>query len=271
MNERTNERTDGRSEGAPRGPRPRQVANERESKFSSQLVLRPDMSCRIGVTLLALTGLIATVSGAALLGAPGCPEQHGVQAYAHPEDCAAFFLCVNGTLSLEHCENGLLFDGHGAVHNHCNYNWAVQCGERKADLTPISTPGCEYQFGIYPDSDSCSTTYVKCVYGAPQSEHCDAGLAYDPKSHSCVWPDQLLPYCNPEAIVGFKCPQKIPAHTAAARFWPFPRFPVPGDCGRLITCVEGSPRLITCGDGKLFDAHSLSCLDPEEGPQCANH
>lgn len=69
----------------------------------------------------------------ALQGAPGCPEQHGEQAYAHPEDCSAFFLCVNGTLSLEHCENGLLFDGHGAVHNHCNYHWAVNCGERKAD------------------------------------------------------------------------------------------------------------------------------------------
>ena len=90
-------------------------------------------------------------------------------------------------------------------------------------MTPLSTPGCEYQFGLYPDSDSCSTTYIKCVHGQPLEEHCDAGLAYDPKSHTCVWPDQLIPYCNPEAIVGFKCPSKVPAHTAAAKFWPFPR------------------------------------------------
>lgn len=46
----------------------------------------------------------------------------------------------------------------------------------------------------------------------------------------------------------------------------FFRFPVPGDCGRLITCVDGNPRLLTCGDGKLFDSASLSCLDPEELP-----
>lgn len=46
----------------------------------------------------------------------------------------------------------------------------------------------------------------------------------------------------------------------------FFRFPVPGDCGRLITCVDGHPRLITCGDGKLFDSESLSCLDPDELP-----
>ena len=46
----------------------------------------------------------------------------------------------------------------------------------------------------------------------------------------------------------------------------FLRFPVPGDCGRLITCVDGNPRLLTCGDGKLFDSVSLSCLDPDELP-----
>lgn len=65
--------------------------------------------------------------------APACPEQHGIQAYAHPESCNLFFLCTNGTLTVEQCENGLLFDGKGAVHNHCNYNWAVDCGTRKAD------------------------------------------------------------------------------------------------------------------------------------------
>lgn len=67
-------------------------------------------------------------------GAPSqCPEQYGEQAYAHPQDCDHFFLCTNGTLTLETCENGLLFDGKGGVHNHCNYNWAVDCGERQHD------------------------------------------------------------------------------------------------------------------------------------------
>lgn len=44
------------------------------------------------------------------------------------------------------------------------------------------------------------------------------------------------------------------------------RFPVPGDCGRLVTCVNGHPRLITCGDDKLFDSETLSCLDKDELP-----
>ena len=65
-----------------------------------------------------------------------------------------------GTLYEEVCENGLVFDGHGAVHNHCNYNWAVDCGKRVYDDTPISSPGCLYQFGIYPVGEGCQTTFL---------------------------------------------------------------------------------------------------------------
>ncbi|CAH0559063.1 unnamed protein product [Brassicogethes aeneus] len=203
--------------------------------------------------------------------APSCPEQHGVQAYAHPESCNIFFLCTNGTLTVEQCENGLLFDGKGAVHNHCNYHWAVDCGERKADLTPISTPGCEYQFGLYPDTDGCSTHYIKCAYGEPIPQECEPGLVYDERIHGCNWPDLLLEKCNPEAVVGFKCPTKVPSGSPAAKFWPFPRFPVPGDCHRLITCVNGHPRLISCGDNKVLDDSTLTCEEPELVPHCANH
>lgn len=90
---------------------------------------------------------------AALLDAPPCPDPYGIHAYAHPEDCGAFFLCTNGTLTFEYCENGLLFNGHGAVHNHCNYNWAVDCGNRKAD--------CKYHaaFTIFESQYSISVGY----------------------------------------------------------------------------------------------------------------
>lgn len=64
--------------------------------------------------------------------------------------------------------------------------------------TPLSTPGCEYQFGIYPDSGECSTSYLKCAEGIPHQQSCDAGLAYDERIHGCNWPDQLLHICNPE-------------------------------------------------------------------------
>ncbi|XP_030378497.1 protein obstructor-E [Scaptodrosophila lebanonensis] len=223
----------------------------------------------IGVLLL-----LAMVSCGHTLavGTPECPEKVGTQAYAHTENCDQFFLCTNGTLTLETCENGLLFDGKGAVHNHCNYNWAVDCKGRQWDPTPISTPGCEYQFGLYAVSKDCSTTYIKCAHGEPHEQDCDAGLAYDERIHGCNWPDQLLEHCNPEAVVGFKCPTKVDPNSVAARFWPFPRFPVSGDCHRLITCVEGYPRLISCGEDKVFDENTLTCEEPEYASGgCANY
>nr|CAD7404131.1 unnamed protein product [Timema cristinae] len=197
-------------------------------------------------------------------------DQVGVQTYAHPDLCDHFFLCTNGTVTVEQCENGLLFDGKGSVHKHCNYNWAVDCGARKYEDVPISSPGCLYQFGIYPESAACSTNYLKCAYGVAQQTPCEPGLAYDDKTHSCNWPDLLLDTCNPEAILGFKCPTKVPSNTVAAKFWPFPRFAIPGDCGRLITCVNNFPRLISCGDSKVFDEESLTCEDPDVVPKCAN-
>lgn len=77
--------------------------------------------------------LSPAAQGTTFYDAPPCPDPYGIHAYAHPEDCASFFLCTNGSLSYEYCENGLLFDGHGNIHNHCNYNWAVDCGNRKVD------------------------------------------------------------------------------------------------------------------------------------------
>jgi len=64
-----------------------------------------------------------------------CPEKVGEQTYAHQEYCDQFYLCTNGTLTLEQCGNGLLYDGKGAAYHHCNYHWAVECGNRKAERT----------------------------------------------------------------------------------------------------------------------------------------
>ena len=62
-----------------------------------------------------------------------CSEPYGLQTYPHPKNCDQFYKCENGTLTLETCENGLLFDGKGGVHNHCNYYWAVDCEGRVHD------------------------------------------------------------------------------------------------------------------------------------------
>ena len=44
-------------------------------------------------------------------------------------------------MSLETCENGLLFDQEmaltDAIHNYCVYNWRVNCGDRPVNNTPV--------------------------------------------------------------------------------------------------------------------------------------
>lgn len=75
----------------------------------------------------------ASVQSQEYLQSNSCPESYGEQTYAIPDHCDQFVLCVNGSLSIEQCENGLLYDGKGNVHNHCNYYWDVDCGPRKAN------------------------------------------------------------------------------------------------------------------------------------------
>ena len=69
----------------------------------------------------------------------------GLQVYPHPDSCNHFYRCANGTLSLETCGNGLLFNEAtsltGSAHHHCSYIWQTDCGNRPNDTTPISSPG----------------------------------------------------------------------------------------------------------------------------------
>lgn len=64
------------------------------------------------------------------------------------------------------------------------------------------------------------------------------------------------------AVVGFTCPTKLDAQSA--RFWPYPRFAIPGDKHHLITCVNGYPRLISCGEDSIFNEHTLTCEELEQ-------
>jgi len=195
-----------------------------------------------------------------------CPEPEGLQVYPHPDSCNHFYKCANGTLTLETCGNGLLFNEataiSGAADNHCSYIWQSECGNRPNDTTPISTPGCEYQFGIFPSGDGCFASYTKCGNGVPREVYCQLGLAYDHRIHTCNWPDLLVESagCDPSAALGdFRCPSDAELSPLAKRFFPFPRFPVPKDPQLYIICVNGMPRLNSCGEGSLFSEASLGC------------
>jgi len=211
--------------------------------------------------VLVLPALLATAAAQV----EQCPEQYGLQTYPDPTGCDRYYKCANGTLTQETCGNGLSFSGLGAVHENCDYHWRVQCGDRPFDLVQSRNGACPYDFGIFPaEAGSCVDYFVKCAYGEVQPELCTEGLAYDERNYVCNWPD-LVPECskgNAEELVGYSCPDQIPAGSASLRFGPFPRFAT-GQCERLVTCINYYPRLTVCEAGKLVDENSLTCVDPE--------
>jgi len=202
--------------------------------------------------------------------AGACPEPYGIQTYPDEKYCDKFYKCVNGTLYDELCENGLAYSGgHGAAHNFCNYNWEVDCGTRAYDDTPISSPGCLYQYGLYPVGEGCQTTFYKCAAGVAYETPCQKGLSYAPEAHLCDYPDNIYD-CKglSETVVGFKCPspEELPPNAVARRFLPFPRFPLPGDEYSYIVCVENQPRIQACGEYSVFDPQLLTCVYLDKGP-----
>lgn len=101
---------------------------------------------------------------------------------------------------------------------------------------------------------------INCLKSAIQKVHGVTDFFYENSKHNV---ELYVVFLRTTAVVGFKCPAKVDSNSPAARFWPFPRFAIPGDSHHLITCVEGFPRLISCGEDKLFNEHSLTCEEIE--------
>lgn len=194
-----------------------------------------------------------------------CPELEGLQVYPHPDSCNHYFRCANGSLSLETCGNGLLFNEAtslaGSAHEHCSYYWQTDCGGRKNVTRPVSNDICPYDFGIFPSGEGCFASYTKCANGVPSEVYCQLGLAYDDRIHTCNWPDLLVEFsgCDPSAALGDFDGCDRPLSPLAARFFPFPRFAVPDDPQLYIICVNNVPRLHTCQEGTIFSEATLGC------------
>lgn len=190
-----------------------------------------------------------------------CPE-YGLIVYPHETACDQYYKCENGTFTHEKCPNGLVFDDHNPIYEFCNYFWKIDCGEKETE-PPIPSHDCPWQWGIFP-SDSC-TQYLLCAWGEANVTDCEEGLAYQEESHSCVWPDDV-PGCDSEAIVGFKCPERLSG--LSSKFYPFPRFPHHHDCTKLFVCVNQKPRLLNCGYGSAFNLDSYTCDSLDNVPDC---
>lgn len=184
----------------------------------------------------------------------GCPDK-GVFSYENKDYCDRYYMCTNGTFTEEACPNGLAYGQMGAVYQHCAYNWNVDCGRKKTS-EPLSSPGCPWQFGIFPVTSGarCSIDYFVCEWGVPETKRCTPeGLFYDDRIKGCQWADQLG--CKSEALLNFKCPPEDEDNP----YWPYPRYYHTKQ--NIIVCVNEQPRLVHCNEDQLVDPSSLACLD----------
>lgn len=70
-----------------------------------------------------------------------------------------------------------------------------------------------------------------------------------------------LNFLNFPAIADFECTNGPSENPENDKFGTYQRFEVPGDCHSMITCVDGLPRVTSCGANQAFDPISLECVD----------
>ena len=129
--------------------------------------------------------------------------------------------------------------------------------------TKQPTEDCPHQFGYYRLGDAAHCGQFKtCSQGAGFTLDCPEGLAFNKNTYQCDWPD-LVPDCDVEAFLGFKCPA-----APAGLGFPSARFHKSDDCQRFFLCSEGSTRLYRCGPGTAYSEDVGACDAAENVHGC---
>ncbi|XP_052132692.1 protein obstructor-E-like [Frankliniella occidentalis] len=126
-----------------------------------------------------------------------CPDRYGY--FANPRQCDAYYKCNDGVASEELCPEGLLFNDKSTPFQYpCSYPNEVQCLTRSALQPAQPTADCPHQFGYFPLGDAAHCgQFLNCAAGRGHVFDCPDGLAFNPQSYQCDWPDQV-PSCDAE-------------------------------------------------------------------------
>lgn len=191
-----------------------------------------------------------------------CPEKNIRVAVAN--QCDAYIECINGVGEEKLCPEGLLFNPDARFNYPCGYPIDVDCSGRP-NLQPAQpTIDCPHQYGYFKvgDSQHCGQ-FMNCAEGIGYIFDCPEGLAFNPESYRCDWPDQV-PDCDAEAYLGFRCPEvKDNTFVRGPQFYRSST-----DCQRYYVCVNGRPRLQNCGEGNAFNHLIHSCDAAENVTGC---
>ncbi|KAL7301022.1 hypothetical protein TKK_0006294 [Trichogramma kaykai] len=192
-----------------------------------------------------------------------CPERNG--RFPVASQCDAYIECVEGVPEQKLCPEGLVFNPEARFNNHCGYPIDVQCAGRSALQRAQPSEECPHQYGYFKvgDRQNCGK-FMNCVEGKAFTFDCPEGLAYNPKTYHCDWPDQVEE-CDTEAFLRFTCPTVGNALLAATtRFYASPH-----DCQHYYTCDENNrPRLHNCGANKAYNPLTSACDDADNVAGC---
>ncbi|XP_018022825.1 protein obstructor-E isoform X1 [Hyalella azteca] len=218
--------------------------------------------------------VLATV--AALTGAQqfACPHDYGF--YAHDIACDKYWACDLGVATLKTCGNGLAFDDTDPenLKENCDYLHNVKCGKRTELQPPIVVGNCKALHGIFPDDSECEV-FHSCWAGEGTRYQCGPGLAYDRRSRTCSWMDQV-PECKQQradalALTGIQCPEAGRLSAVGS----FTRHAHPDDCRLYYACFDGVPREYGCPIGTVFAIGQAEgegqCQDPKTVPGCEDY
>ncbi|XP_034234692.1 protein obstructor-E isoform X2 [Thrips palmi] len=195
-----------------------------------------------------------------------CPERNGY--FANSRQCDAYYKCENGVAKEELCPDGLLFNDKNSPFSYpCSYPNEVQCLTRSAVQPAQPTEDCPHQYGYYALGDAANCgKFMNCAAGRGYVFDCPDGLAFNPETYHCDWPDQVAS-CDAEAFLQFRCPEEPllfgqrPAETRLLRS--------NTDCEHYFACVNGRPRRYNCGEGNAFSEELGHCDVAENVTGCA--
>ncbi|XP_050352205.1 protein obstructor-E-like [Nymphalis io] len=124
------------------------------------------------------------------------------------------------------------------------------------------TADCAHQYGYFPspvaDPNDCGH-YRICNAGRAIEMHCPTGLAFNPVTAQCDWPE-LVPTCDVETFVGYQCP---PAAIDRNGNPVVTNHKYEGDCSAFYSCINGHARILSCDTGLAFNPVTSRCEDAD--------
>ncbi|KPI95555.1 hypothetical protein RR46_09014 [Papilio xuthus] len=175
--------------------------------------------------------------------------------------CDSYVECNAYKATYKTCPDGLYFmrDVQWPTYP-CAYPSDAQCEYNDQPQRAVSSAECKTQYGFFASplaTRSDCGKYRMCVEGKAFEMECAMGLAFNPETGRCDWPD-LVPSCSAEEFLGFKCPPATYDEFGKAYVV---NFSIQGSCHYFFSCMEGVARLLVCDRGFAFDASVNRCVD----------